>query len=72
MSKISDGKLMSASIRSITQTMELTAMLRDQLPLPKYLTLMSRRKKNRLQLRRNLELREIKISNQLSKKHRHS
>jgi len=52
--------------------MELTAILRDQLPWPKYLTLMSKRKKNRPQPRRNLELMEIKTSNQLSKKLRHS
>jgi len=52
--------------------MELTAMLRDQLPLLKYLTLTSKRKKNRPQLRRNSELMEIKTFNQLSKKLKNS
>jgi hypothetical protein len=72
MNKISDGKLMSASTRSIMQTMELTAMLRDQLLSLKYLTLTSKRKKNRPQLRRNSELMEIKTFNQLSKKLKNS
>jgi hypothetical protein len=72
MNKISDGKLMSASTRSIMQTMELTAMLRDQLPLLKYPTLTSKRKKNRPQLRKNSELMEIKTFNKLSKKLKNS
>jgi hypothetical protein len=72
MSLISAGKLMSANTRSTTLTMELTVMPTDQLDLLKLLTLMSKRRKNRPQPRRNSELRETKFSNQLSKKLRHS
>ena len=71
MRPIWDGRLMCASIKSTTPTMDLTVKLLAQSTSPKLQMLMSKR---RIQLnpRRNLESKVTKNSKLLSKRHRPS